>query len=55
MHVLLVGNLTVGFYALGPFVDYGAAVAHAEANIGHGYWFVFEVLPISEGTDGSCV
>lgn len=48
MHVLLVGNLTVGFFALGPFEDYGAAVAHAEEHVGHGYWFVFEVLPISE-------
>jgi len=45
MHILLVGNLTVGFYAVGPFKDYTAAVEYAHKHVGHGYWYVFEVTP----------
>lgn len=45
MHIVLVGNLTNGYHAVGPFEDYAGALDWAERFVVGTNWFIFAVYP----------
>jgi hypothetical protein len=47
-YILLLGNLTVGYHAVGPFPSYGAAKHYAETRVAEGFWHIFQLYPLEE-------
>lgn len=41
MYVLLIGNLTVGYHAVGTFSSYDAAHTYARRHVAEGLWYIF--------------
>jgi hypothetical protein len=50
-HIILLGNLTVGFHAVGPFVSRGDAYDYSERNVAVGYAYIMELFPAEEKND----